>query len=258
MCQRPPVVVAAEDPHASARAEKLAVELDLSFCGSVKPPQDRLVLAVSECRLELREPGRKGAGAISADFEPGTAAFRRARQGVAKQLLARAIGLGQGRTKTVLDATAGLGQDAFVLAAWGLSVRLLERSTVVAALLRDGLERARSNPRTEEIVARTSLTVADARDVLRDLDRDAAPDVVYLDPMYPLSGKSAAKRKELRLLRLLLGDDDDAPELFAAARQRARRRVVVKRARHAPPIATSPPDLTFTGTTVRYDIYLQT
>ena len=57
-------------------------------------------------------------------------------------MLAKAVGLKKGACPDVIDCTAGLGRDAFVLASLGCRVVMLERVTVVHALLNDGLAQA--------------------------------------------------------------------------------------------------------------------
>lgn len=175
--------------------------------------------------------------------------------------LARAVGL-RGEGVAVVDATAGLGGDAFRLATWGCRVTAIERHPVVASLLEDGMRRAMVVPQLAEVVRdRLGLVVADACDYLRGLRklRDGQlPDVVYLDPMFALeSGKASAVRKEMTLLRELLGEDDSSEELLELARSVGVRRVVVKRMRHAAPLGRSP-DTTYRGSVVRYDVYLGT
>jgi 16S rRNA (guanine1516-N2)-methyltransferase len=100
-----------------------------------------------------------------------------------------------------------------------------------------------------------SLHNADARDVLKQLSETERPEVIYLDPMYPESGKTAAKRKEMRLFRELLGDDLDAAELLELARKQAKRRVVVKRPLKAAALSSAKPSARLKGTTTRYDLY---
>src|SRR5688572_20080391 len=93
-------------------------------------------------RLSLIPTGKNAPGPIYADFLTGAAAHRRLHGGGRGQPIARAIGLKPGvKPPSVIDATAGLGRDAFVLACLGCEVTLLERSPTVAALLRDALER---------------------------------------------------------------------------------------------------------------------
>lgn len=62
-----------------------------------------------------------------------------------------------------------------------------------------------------------------------------APDVVYLDPMYPHRQKSALVKKEMRVFQSLVGNDDDADSLLIPAMTIAKRRVVVKRPNYASP-----------------------
>ena len=149
----------------------------------------------------------------------------------------------------VIDATAGLGVDAGVLASAGRRVTMIERHPVVAALLRDALERWGAEGRPG--VDRLALVEGDARVVLQG----RRADVVLLDPMYPERGKAARKGEDLTLARLVVGDDEDQDELLAIARAAARRRVVVKRPRAAPALAGRPPTGALVGRTTRFDLY---
>ena len=192
------------------------------------------------------------------DFVTGRAAHRRRFGGGRGQLIARACGLGGGVTPSVVDATAGLGRDAFVLASLGARVLMIERVAVIHALLEDALVRARSDAETAEIAQRLTLTYGDASRDLAELVADSGviPQVVHLDPMFPHREKSALVKKEMRQFRLLAGDDDDAPRLLEAALDVATHRVVVKRPRKAPPIAGPAPRHVIEGKTSRYDLYV--
>jgi 16S rRNA (guanine1516-N2)-methyltransferase len=201
-----------------------------------------LFLVRTGARLELRETGAGAAGPLAVEFLPGRG----------PSLLRRAALAGGGEPPRVIDATAGLGQDAFALAEWGCRVDLIERSPVVAALLEDGIARALARPETAAAATRMRLHQGDAVGLLPRLERAA---VVYLDPMYPRSGREGRKAKGMRMLRRLLGDDPDSDALLEAARRAARRRVVVKRPLRAPPLAGMRPSGSLTGTTVRYDLY---
>ena len=173
-----------------------------------------------------------------------------------RQLLARAVGLHKDPALHVLDATAGLGRDAFTLAALGAQVTLAERNETVAALLADARERALADPATAAAAARTGIVCADGRKLMGP---PARFDVVYLDPMYPERGKAALAKKELQLLRELTGGDPDADELLACALSigmNGRRRVVVKRPLSAPALAGREPSFALRGTQARFDIYL--
>lgn len=195
---------------------------------------------------------------LSVDFVAGKAAHRRQFGGGRGQLVAKACGLTKGVTPNVVDATAGLGRDAFVLASLGAPVLLIERVAAIAALLQDGLMRAAQDVATSPIAARMTLRHGDAAQQLAELVADAAfaPQVIHLDPMFPHREKSALVKKDMRLFRELAGDDDDAPRLLAAALDVATHRVVVKRPRKAPPIAGPAPQHTLEGKTSRYDLYV--
>ena len=254
------VECATQDECFRQQAADLASELALPFLqdDNTEPSTYEFTLYVGEKGIELRDSAAGGERPLRVDFVTGSTAFRKRSAHQRNQLIARAIGLQRG-TCTILDATAGLGRDAFLFACLGCTVTAVERSPILAALLRDGLLRAAESSVSDlkAIVGRISLCQGDARDILRGLSGDKRPDVVYIDPMYPPSHKSALAKKEMRMCRRLVGDDDDATELLAAARRVAGRRVVVKRHRHAAPLA-SDASVTYKGTTVRYDAYIRT
>ena len=172
------------------------------------------------------------------------------------EAVARAVGCkGEVRPK-VLDLTAGLAQDAFVLASYGCQVDMLERSPIIAVLLEDGLKRAQTQAKLAPIVGRISLQNIESKDFLSSAVFSAHDyDALYIDPMYPETGKSAAKRKEMRFFRALVGSDNDADQLLELALQTQVRRVVVKRPLKVPPL-TAKPSASIKGKTTRFDLYL--
>ncbi|WP_459868667.1 class I SAM-dependent methyltransferase [Endothiovibrio diazotrophicus] len=212
------------------------------------------LLLYSRERLELRSVSPKAPGPVYADFVGGKVGYRHRHGGGRGQPIAKAVGLRKGAAPGVLDATAGLGRDAFVLASLGCAVTLVERSPVVAALLRDGLRRAQNDPEAAAVVVRMALVEEDAVEAMARLA--GRFEVVHLDPMYPHRDKSALVKKEMRLFRDLVGEDPDADRLLAAALACAAKRVVVKRPRGAPPLADRPPNHTVESKTTRYDVYL--
>ncbi|SDX23257.1 class I SAM-dependent methyltransferase [Marinobacter mobilis] len=241
-----------------AGAQALAERLALPFIGTVKPRQVcdyELLLFSDEQGLALQATGKGAPGPVRVDFSGGKAGYRREHGGGTGQMVARAVGLQKTRAKLhVLDATAGLGQDAFVLAGLGCTLTLFERSPIIHALLADGLARGLLNPAISDIVARMTLHEGSSIDWLANAGTDVA-DVIYLDPMFPHRDKSAAVKKEMQLFRPVVGDDDDAPALLAAALNAATYRVVVKRSRKAPAIEGPEPAARIEGKSSRYDIY---
>ncbi len=238
-----------------ARGQQLARQLGVD-CAGLGEAGSGLVLVVTAARLELRLLGPDAPGPVYADFVGGAVGHRRRFGGGRGQLIARAVGVKKGVLPSVVDATAGLGRDAFVLANLGCRVQMVERSPVVGYLLDDALARARLDGEAAEVAGRLSLQIGDARRLLPGLAADGRPDVVYLDPMFPPRDKSALVKKEMRLFKALLGTDPDAPALLQAALQTAARRVVVKRPRRAPAVEGPPPGLVFEGKRTRFDVYL--
>lgn len=211
-------------------------------------------LQLSDLGLQLQQLGPDAPGPVRVDFLEGGVAHRRLFGGGSGQMIAKAVGVQPGVRPRVLDATAGLGKDAFVLASLGCEIALIERQPIIAALLEDGLRRAREDLDVAIIVQRMRLLTGNAIDWMSAWP-DEAPQVVYLDPMFPHREKSALVKKEMRLFRPLVGDDLDAPALLAAALALASHRVVVKRPRKAPCIEGPKPSHTLEGKSSRYDIY---
>ena len=253
----PELAVAAEHPANLSVATELAAELHLPLVTIPLTDTFTHLLVVTPTRLELRTLGSDAPGPAYVDFTSGAVAHRRRFGGGRGQPLARAIGLKGGAAPTVADVTAGLGRDAFVLACLGCTVWLIERSPIVAALLRDGLRRAAHDAEIGQMVReRLHFHSGDGRECLPRLTANQQrPDVVYLDPMYPHRQKSAWVGKEMRLLRQLAGDDADAPALLAVALACAGNRVVVKRPRLAPSLSGPPPTARIVAPNTRFDLY---
>ena len=241
--------VEALSPEFAAEAASLAERLGLPLGGVA-----RFSLQIGAEGLQLAELGAGNAGAVRVDFLSGAVAHRRQFGGGSGQMIAKAVGIQPGIRPTVLDATAGLGRDAFVLAQLGCELTLIERNPVIAALLEDGLRRARASADVAPIVARMRLLCCDAIAQMSTWEGDT-PQVIYLDPMFPHRDKSALVKKEMRVFRPFVGDDEDAPALLAAALGLASHRVIVKRPRKAPAIVGRVPGYALEGKSSRYDIY---
>ncbi len=257
----PTIAVAYTIPELETIARRLALRLDIPLTGSgVADAELQLRVAPHASgpgyRVELQQLGPDAPGPIVVDFVGGAVGHRRRVGEGRKQPLARAVGLKHGATPTVLDATAGLGRDAFVLATLGCTLTLIERNPIIAALLENGLQRARANAETAPVVARMALQCTDARSYLESLNDSAQPDVIYLDPMYPHRTKTAAVKKEMRALQTLLGEDGDADLLLKLALRCAQHRVVVKRPRSADNLGSQAPHHCIVSPNTRFDVYL--
>lgn len=221
-----------------ARAITLAEALDLVVDNEVFP---RLCLTAERLVLLMRH-----FSPLFVDFN--SKAWQKRRDAGKKQGLVRACKPAKG--VRILDATAGWGRDAAVLASFGATVVMLEREPVMAALLNDALERFHAHPMANLDL---SLLSMDAKRYLQSLLVLDYPDVIYIDPMHPLRTKSALVKKDMQALQKLVGVDEDAYELITLARTRVRERVVVKWPQHLPSLL--PPSASIHGKTVRFDLF---
>jgi 16S rRNA (guanine1516-N2)-methyltransferase len=188
------------------------------------------------------------------DFVGGAVGHRHRFGGGRGQPLPRAAGFAKGQTPSIIDATAGLGRDAFLLASLGAQVTLIERSPTMQGLLAAGLARAlEAGGETAAAAGRMTLLPGDARDLLGKLSAD----VVVVDPMHPERTSSALVKQDMRLLRDLVGADPDALELMTAALAAAGKRVVLKwplRAEPMPGLRAASHQIL--SKTLRYDVFM--
>ena len=70
-------------------------------------------------------------GAIRCDFVSGVHRYRRNHGGGNGQMIAKAVGVSGKFSPNVLDLTAGLGSDGFVLASLGCVLQLCSRETLL-------------------------------------------------------------------------------------------------------------------------------
>lgn len=189
------------------------------------------------------------------DLSSGKVAYRRQHGGGRKQHIAKACGLKHNWNPSILDATAGLGRDAAELRSLGCSLRLIERSPYVASLLSDAIERA-SVTEHEIFSEHFELYQGQSSDLIQKLSQESQPDIIFLDPMFPPRNKSAAVKKEMRLVKLLVGDDPDADELLPVALENAKYRVVVKRPSYAPFLNNKKPSMSIESKGNRFDVYV--
>lgn len=253
------IAVCADPPHhvpLQQRADDIARQLGIHKTRLAEPDSD-LLLVVTDQRLELRvirgEADLLGGHAVSADLDAIDTTSPAGRK--LDMPLLKAVGIKKGNPlrPRVIDATCGLGEDAWLLASHGCTVTAIERQPVIAALAHDAIERAgQAQP---DIAERIALQHTDAIAWLAQAPR---VDAVVIDPMFP-PGRKTRERKPMRVLRMLAGDDEDAPALLDAALRTGSHRVCVKRPLHAPIIAhieRPKPDVVYKGKAVRFDVYI--
>ncbi len=183
------------------------------------------------------------------DFTQGESQYRHQR--AQHEMLAKACGFTK-KPSSVIDATTGLGRDSFIFESLGCEVTSIERNDILYQLLSDAIERLRQDRGLE---ISWQLIHADAIETIQSLSADNTPDVIYLDPMHPERKKSALVKKEMRILRDIVGPDLDAKQLFDAALSKAKKRVVIKLPLRADFINDQKPNIQFKGRSTRFDVY---
>jgi 16S rRNA (guanine1516-N2)-methyltransferase len=191
---------------------------------------------------------------LKCDFVHGAVNHRLLYGGGRGQNLPKAVGMKAGQSPHIIDATAGLGRDAFLLASLGSQVTLIERSDIVHGLLEAGMEAARkAGGRHKEVVDRMTLIHGDSIDLLPRMN----PDVVLIDPMHPPRKKSALVKSNMRELRDIVGADVDQRRLIETALGAAAKRVVIKWPAKSPPMeGLKPCSHQIVGKSVRYDVFM--
>lgn len=247
------LVVTLKNPEYAVKSRLLADHLGLPLVVDDAEKAD-FSLQYDAAGLILGSSDKAMGNPIWVDFVTGANAHRRKYGGGKQQDIARAVGVLKKAHVRVLDATAGLGRDAFVLASLGCDVTLIEKNKIIHSLLKDGIDRALADVETAGVAQRMHLIQLDTLQY-----RPEDIDVVYLDPMFPPSQKSAKVKKELRYLHHIVGyDGEGADRLLDWAMQYALKRVVVKRPRLAAPLAGQKPTLAFEGKSGRFDVYVKT
>jgi 16S rRNA (guanine1516-N2)-methyltransferase len=239
------------------KAVELAAKLNLPFISSIEKRSSEFVLAYTPQGLQLLHiplGSHKSISLLFVDFVHGKNGFRLSQNCTIKQPIARAAGIKPGFRPTILDGTAGLGADTFVLASLGCRVTMCERSPIVGALLEDGLYRAAIEEKTAGIIGRIKLVLEDTQEYLRR--QNETFHTIYLDPMYPHKNQTALNKLTLRVIRSLVGDDQDGNTLLVTALKTAENRVVVKRPLKAPLLSATQPSHAILMKNSRFDIYL--
>lgn len=226
---------------------RLAEEtLKISAVHEPLSPASDIYLQADEDGLALVENGR----ALRGDFS--TLLPRIIPNNLNRELLVKASRIkGLQCIPTAVDATAGLGEDAFLLAAAGFQVQLYERNPVIALLLHDALGRGSKNPQLAPVIGRMHLKMEDSLTALPQLA--ALPDVVVLDPMFPGRQKSGLIKKKFQLLQQLEQPCFEEEALLDAAISCNPKRIVIKRPAKGPFLAGKKPSYSLKGNSIRYD-----
>lgn len=231
----------------------LAKRLQVPLYNSInKDIPERFFLSWREGSLKLLDQELLKKGGLMVDIEPRYGE-QRSWPAPKEGALAQAIGR---KTKTVVDATTGWGQDSLHIFRMGYDLRCIERSPVMLALLADAYMRLEQLEWVQNLgLLAPELIYGNAIDILPTLSD--APDCIYIDPMFPAKRKkSALPKKSMLILRELLGDDMDKEALFSVALRATAKKVVVKSPNYALPLGGEPTQ-SFNSKLLRYDVYVK-
>ncbi len=227
-------------------AKQLATSFSLTFSTDQSSLTDWF-LELTDKGLQLHAPAYTKFSPLVIDFSSFSL---RAKQFNREDILARAMTKNKKESLHILDVTAGLGRDAFLLASIGHQVTLVERHPALAAMLSVAIARAQKNG--SQIADRMKFIFDDSEHYLSTLSEKL--DVIYIDPMFPSRTKSSLVKKDMQALQHLVGPHDDI-NLLLLARERALHRVVVKRPLKGEFLGKEKPAFQLMSKTHRFDIY---
>ncbi|WP_367681692.1 class I SAM-dependent methyltransferase [Buchnera aphidicola] len=216
-------------------------------------PSSIMALIIKKNRLEIFKRDEPHLGNFWIDFANKKMVYRIKSCLLKKEAIRKAVGIKDNYHPNVLDATAGLGKDAFILAALGCQVCMIERNPIIAALLDDALQRNYKNHTINTLLKKKMSLIYDSSfNIIKILK--LKPDIIYLDPMYPISKKNTVK-KDMYFLRSLIGNDQDSEKLLKLSRKFSKKRVIVKRPRHANYLSGIKSTFSILSRKHRFDIY---
>lgn len=201
------------------RARRIAERFECELVSQVPDNKDAMFFVLDKTGLSFMAGGQ----VLKGDFNR---LLNRVTGGhLQHEILLKVSGNGDG--KRAVDATAGLGEDSFILAAGGFSVEMFEHNPVTAALLKDALMRAKQDPNLKDIAKRMTLQEGDSKELMKSLTY--IPDVLYLDPMFPEKKKSAETKKKLQMLHKIELPCADEVELLETAMKIQPGKIIIKR-----------------------------
>lgn len=231
-------------------SKKLADELGSELIYEINSSEDSgLVLCYDERGLFLTD----GELCVSSDFADMQKRLKAA--GAKTELILKAAKIKKDRSEIrIVDATAGMGEDAVILAAAGYNVTMYEKDPVIAAILNDNMERSAKNPLLAPIIERMTLIKSDSVKAMKCMNGEA--DIILLDPMFPARSKSALIKKKFQLIHLIEAPCDNEEELLNAAFAAKPKKILVKRPVKGAFLANKKPDYSISGKAVRYDCFV--
>ncbi len=225
-----------------------AVKLRIELLGLNPLDLDPVLNANTDYHIELFEQklsvfNKKDKHHVFVDFQSKQLKFRSQAHLNAELVIKAVLGKKKHPT-TVMDCTAGFGKDAYLLSLTGSQIEAYESNPLMCALLKDGLNRAGIE----------SIKVY-KKDALSNILKTTC-EVIYIDPMYPATKKSAKNNKQMTFLQSFVGHQGQmAEDLFEQAKGSKAKKIVIKRPVKADYVCNKKPTSQVIGKAARFDVY---
>jgi 16S rRNA (guanine1516-N2)-methyltransferase len=167
--------------------------------------------------------------------------------------LTRACGVNNKDKTNILDCTAGLLKDSFILANHNCNITAIEKNQTIYKLVQNGIERGLKIEKIKLILSKINFLFMDSIDFLENCSDKF--DCIYLDPMFEKSNKTRLVKKDMQIFHTLTSNSDNE-KLFSLAIAKSKKRVVVKRALHGDLLVNKKPNFQIRGNTIRFDVYI--
>ena len=227
------------------KAKKIAERLNIEIITNNKEKFD-ILLSMDESGLALVSDNMKLYGDFSKSIK------RLKQSNLQKEMLIHAVKIkGEKENLIAIDATAGLGEDSILLAAYGYTVELYEKNPIIAELLKDAMERAKKISELKDIIERMKVHNEDSIIAMQKLQYN--PDIILLDPMFPERTKSALIKKKFQILHKIENPCSDETELLSSAIKANPKKIIIKRPLKGEYLAGIKPDYSLKGNSIRYD-----
>lgn len=237
-----------QDPSLLEKCQKLSQKSGLEIHNELlSPASEYTYIAYNDDRLTLYGEDQE----ISADFRRMLPRLKI--NNLNGEMIVKACGLKNFQSPPrIVDATAGFGEDSFLLAAKGCTVKLFELDPVIYSLLDDSIIRGMNDSELKDAVSNMSALHMNSIEYLNTAHDDI--DIVVLDPMFPKRQKSGLVKKKFQLIHNLEKPCDNEEELLNAAIRAKPKKIVIKRPGKGSYLANVKPTYSIEGKSIRYDI----
>ncbi|WP_343182522.1 class I SAM-dependent methyltransferase [Buchnera aphidicola] len=172
-----------------------------------------------------------------------------------KRKIIKAVKIKKKKKINILDATAGLGKDAFILFSHGYNITMIERNPILSILLEDGLKRGFKDKMIGTLIKKKMKLIYASSININQMNLQK-PDVIYIDPMFPSYKQKSLPKKNIKIIKKIVGSDLDSINLFHECMKFSVYKIVVKRPKTSSYISCHKPSYSIKTKKYRFDIYI--